>query len=156
MPKASTPVKRARHHEPCDLGRDLHDAPPDRVVAREVGRVAHRHRDAGVALDVLHLEVRLHGVDDDVLAVVIAWCVVQSIAAPVMFGQTFLLIPPVMLITAGVVMPVTVMGVETWVLETAAPAALVKVPCSTGSAAVVTAKFDVDPPMVNAAVDVLL
>src|SRR5262249_9257594 len=32
-----------------------------------------------------------------VLTVVIAWCVVQSIAAPVSFGQTFLLIPPVML-----------------------------------------------------------
>jgi len=32
-----------------------------------------------------------------VLAVVIAWCVVQSIAAPVAFGQIFQLIPPVML-----------------------------------------------------------
>src|SRR5437762_12519749 len=34
-----------------------------------------------------------------VLAVVIAWCVVQSIEAPVMFGQIFQLVPPVMLIT---------------------------------------------------------
>jgi glycosyltransferase 2 family protein len=42
-----------------------------------------------------------------VLAVVIAWCVVQSIAAPVMFGQTFLLIPPVMLIT---MLPVSIAG----------------------------------------------
>src|SRR6202171_3187655 len=34
-----------------------------------------------------------------VLAVVIAWCVVRSIAAPVVFGQIFQLVPPVMLIT---------------------------------------------------------
>src|SRR5712675_1132293 len=33
-----------------------------------------------------------------VLAVVTAWCVVQSIAAPVMFSQIFLLVPPVMMI----------------------------------------------------------
>ena len=42
-----------------------------------------------------------------VLAVVIAWCVVQSIAAPVAFGQTFLLIPPVMLIT---MLPISIAG----------------------------------------------
>lgn len=42
-----------------------------------------------------------------VLAVVIAWCVVQSIAAPVNFGQVFLLIPPVMLIT---LMPISIAG----------------------------------------------
>ena len=42
-----------------------------------------------------------------VLAVVIAWCVVQSIAAPVGFGQIFLLIPPVMLIT---MMPISIAG----------------------------------------------
>ncbi|MCP1764500.1 lysylphosphatidylglycerol synthase transmembrane domain-containing protein [Bradyrhizobium japonicum] len=42
-----------------------------------------------------------------VLAVVIAWCVVQSIAAPVNFGQTFLLIPPIMLIT---LMPISIAG----------------------------------------------
>ena len=42
-----------------------------------------------------------------VLAVVIAWCVVQSIAAPVLFGQVFLLVPPVMLIT---MMPISIAG----------------------------------------------
>ncbi|GLR85538.1 lysylphosphatidylglycerol synthase transmembrane domain-containing protein [Bradyrhizobium iriomotense] len=42
-----------------------------------------------------------------VLTVVIAWCVVQSIAAPVSFGETFLLIPPVMLIT---LMPISIAG----------------------------------------------
>lgn len=42
-----------------------------------------------------------------VLAVVIAWCVVKSIAAPVSFGQTFLLIPPIMLIT---LMPISIAG----------------------------------------------
>src|SRR5579863_899232 len=42
-----------------------------------------------------------------VLAVVIAWCVVQSISAPVAFGQTFLLIPPVMLIT---MLPISIAG----------------------------------------------
>jgi uncharacterized membrane protein YbhN (UPF0104 family) len=41
------------------------------------------------------------------LTVVIAWCVVQSIAAPVGFGQTFLLIPPVMLIT---MLPISIAG----------------------------------------------
>jgi uncharacterized membrane protein YbhN (UPF0104 family) len=41
------------------------------------------------------------------LAVVIAWCVVQSIAAPVSFSQTFLLIPPVMLIT---MLPISIAG----------------------------------------------
>lgn len=42
-----------------------------------------------------------------VLTVMIAWCVVKSIAAPVMFGQTFQLIPPVMLIT---MLPVSIAG----------------------------------------------
>ena len=42
-----------------------------------------------------------------VLAVVIAWCVVQSISAPVAFGQTFLPIPPVMLIT---MLPISIAG----------------------------------------------
>ena len=41
------------------------------------------------------------------LAVVIAWCVVQSIAAPVGFKETFLLIPPVMLIT---MLPISIAG----------------------------------------------
>ena len=42
-----------------------------------------------------------------VLTVVIAWCVVQSIAAPVTFGQTFQVIPPVMLIT---MLPISIAG----------------------------------------------
>src|SRR5436189_5954935 len=42
-----------------------------------------------------------------VLAVVIAWCLVQSIAAPVLFGQIFQLIPPVMLIT---MLPISIAG----------------------------------------------
>ena len=42
-----------------------------------------------------------------VLAVDIAWCVVQSIAAPVMFGQIFQLVPPVMLIT---MLPISIAG----------------------------------------------
>jgi uncharacterized membrane protein YbhN (UPF0104 family) len=42
-----------------------------------------------------------------VLTVVIAWCVVQSIAAPVGFGETFVLVPPVMLIT---MMPISIAG----------------------------------------------
>jgi uncharacterized membrane protein YbhN (UPF0104 family) len=42
-----------------------------------------------------------------VLAVVIAWCVVQSIAAPVMFSQIFQLVPPVMLIT---MLPISIAG----------------------------------------------
>lgn len=41
------------------------------------------------------------------LAVLIAWCVVQSIAAPVGFDQTFLLIPPVMLVT---MLPISIAG----------------------------------------------
>jgi len=42
-----------------------------------------------------------------VLAVVIAWCVVQSIEAPVLFGQIFQLVPPVMLIT---MVPISIAG----------------------------------------------
>ena len=42
-----------------------------------------------------------------VLAVVVAWCVVQSIAAPVVFSQIFQLIPPVMLIT---LLPISIAG----------------------------------------------
>jgi hypothetical protein len=40
-------------------------------------------------------------------AVVIAWCVVQSIAAPVQFGQIFQLVPPVMLLT---MLPISIAG----------------------------------------------
>jgi uncharacterized membrane protein YbhN (UPF0104 family) len=42
-----------------------------------------------------------------VLAVFTAWCVVQSISAPVLFGQVFQLIPPVMLIT---MLPISIAG----------------------------------------------
>jgi len=42
-----------------------------------------------------------------VLAVVIAWCVVQSIGAPVLFAQVFQLVPPVMLIT---MLPISIAG----------------------------------------------
>jgi len=42
-----------------------------------------------------------------VLTVVLAWCVVRSIDAPVSFGQVFLLIPPVMLIT---MLPISIAG----------------------------------------------
>ena len=42
-----------------------------------------------------------------VLTVVIAWCVAKSIAAPVDFGQTFQLVPPVMLIT---MLPISIAG----------------------------------------------
>ena len=42
-----------------------------------------------------------------VLAVVIAWCVVKSISAPVLFGQVFQLVPPVMLIT---MLPISIAG----------------------------------------------
>ena len=42
-----------------------------------------------------------------VLAVVIAWCVVQAIAAPVTFRQVFQLVPPVMLIT---MLPISIAG----------------------------------------------
>jgi hypothetical protein len=41
------------------------------------------------------------------LTVVIAWCVVKSISAPVSFGQTFQLIPPIMLIT---MLPISIAG----------------------------------------------
>src|ERR1700688_4922020 len=54
----------------------------------------------GPAIAVLSLLVH-------VLAVVIAWCVVQSIAAPVVFGQIFQLVPPVMLIT---MLPISIAG----------------------------------------------
>ena len=57
-------------------------------------------RDRGPKIAVLSLLVH-------VLAVVIAWCVVQSIAAPVVFGQVFQLIPPVMLIT---MLPISIAG----------------------------------------------
>ncbi|TAI61957.1 lysylphosphatidylglycerol synthase transmembrane domain-containing protein [Bradyrhizobium sp. Leo170] len=42
-----------------------------------------------------------------VLAVIIAWCVVQSISAPLLFSQIFQLVPPVMLIT---MLPISIAG----------------------------------------------
>src|SRR3979490_2184855 len=42
-----------------------------------------------------------------ILAVVIAWCVARSIAAPVVFSQIFQLVPPVMLIT---MLPISIAG----------------------------------------------
>ncbi len=57
-------------------------------------------RTHGVAIAALSIFVH-------VLAVVVAWCVVKSIAAPVGFGQTFQLIPPVMLIT---MLPISIAG----------------------------------------------
>ena len=42
-----------------------------------------------------------------VLTAVIAWCLARSIAAPVLFGQTFELVPPVMLIT---MLPISIAG----------------------------------------------
>ena len=57
-------------------------------------------REHGPAIAMLSLLVH-------VLAVVIAWCVVQSIAAPVLFGQIFQLVPPVMLIT---MLPISIAG----------------------------------------------
>jgi uncharacterized membrane protein YbhN (UPF0104 family) len=57
-------------------------------------------RDRGPKVAILSLSVH-------VLTVTIAWCVVQSIAAPVSFGQTFQLIPPVMLIT---MLPISIAG----------------------------------------------
>jgi uncharacterized membrane protein YbhN (UPF0104 family) len=42
-----------------------------------------------------------------VLAVVVAWCVVQSIAAPALFAEIFQLVPPVMLIT---MLPISIAG----------------------------------------------
>ena len=42
-----------------------------------------------------------------VLAIFVAWCVIQSISAPVLFTQIFQLIPPVMLIT---MLPISIAG----------------------------------------------
>ncbi|MCC8950214.1 flippase-like domain-containing protein [Bradyrhizobium sp. Arg62] len=53
-------------------------------------------------LRVATLSIAIH-----VVTVVIAWCVVKSITAPVTFGQIFQLLPPVMLIT---MMPISIAG----------------------------------------------
>ena len=57
-------------------------------------------RDRGPKVAVLSVLVHC-------LTVVIAWCVVQSIAAPVLFGQIFQLLPPVILIT---MLPISIAG----------------------------------------------
>jgi uncharacterized membrane protein YbhN (UPF0104 family) len=66
------------------------------VIANRV--IFSRERGPKVAL----LSLLVH-----VLAVVIAWCVVRSIAAPVLFGQVFQLVPPVLLIT---MVPISIAG----------------------------------------------
>jgi len=58
------------------------------------------NRKSGPKIAVLSLTIH-------VLAVVIAWCAVRSIAAPADFEQIFLLVPPVMLIT---MMPISIAG----------------------------------------------
>jgi len=66
------------------------------VVANRV--IFSRKRGPKVAI----LSVIVH-----ILAVVIAWCVARSIAAPVLFGQVLQLVPPVMLIT---MVPISIAG----------------------------------------------
>ncbi|HEX7881966.1 lysylphosphatidylglycerol synthase transmembrane domain-containing protein [Bradyrhizobium sp. C9] len=72
----------------------------------------HIHACAVIANRVLFsraqgLQVGVLSIAIHVVTVVIAWCVVQSIAAPVTFGQIFQLLPPVMLIT---MMPISIAG----------------------------------------------
>jgi len=57
-------------------------------------------RRSGPKIAILSLSIH-------VLAVVIAWCAVRSIAAPASFEQVFMLIPPIMLIT---MMPISIAG----------------------------------------------
>jgi len=57
-------------------------------------------RDRGPKIAVLSMLIHI-------VTVVIAWCVVQSIAAPATFGQVFQLLPPVMLIT---MLPISIAG----------------------------------------------
>ena len=57
-------------------------------------------RDRGPKVAVLSVLVH-------VLTVVVAWCVVRSISAPVTFGQVFQLVPPVILIT---MLPISIAG----------------------------------------------
>jgi glycosyltransferase 2 family protein len=57
-------------------------------------------RTTGRKIAVLSLSIH-------VLAIVIAWCAVRSIAAPADFAQVFLLIPPIILIT---MMPISIAG----------------------------------------------
>ena len=57
-------------------------------------------RRSGPKIAVLSLSIH-------VLAVVIAWCAVRSIAAPADFEQLFMLTPPIMLIT---MVPISIAG----------------------------------------------
>lgn len=56
----------------------------------------------GRGLKIAFLSLFIH-----VQAIVIAWCVVRAIAAPIHFSEIFLLIPPVMLIT---MLPISIAG----------------------------------------------
>ncbi|MGY2989887.1 MULTISPECIES: lysylphosphatidylglycerol synthase transmembrane domain-containing protein [Bradyrhizobium] len=72
----------------------------------------HIHACAVIANRVLFsrkrgLRVAILSIAIHVVTVVIAWCVVKSITAPVTFGQIFQLLPPVMLIT---MMPISIAG----------------------------------------------
>jgi len=58
------------------------------------------NRSSGPKIAVLSLLIH-------VMAVVIAWCAVRSIAAPAAFEQLFMLIPPIMLIT---MLPISIAG----------------------------------------------
>jgi glycosyltransferase 2 family protein len=53
------------------------------------------------------LKIAVFSILVHVLTVVIAWCVVNSIAAPVLFSEIFQLVPPVMLIT---MLPISIAG----------------------------------------------
>jgi hypothetical protein len=58
------------------------------------------NRERGPRIAILSLLIH-------VLAVVIAWCVVRAIAAPILFSDIFQLVPPVMLIT---MLPISIAG----------------------------------------------
>lgn len=58
------------------------------------------NRNSGPKVAVLSLLIH-------VMAVVIAWCAVRSIAAPAAFEQLFMLVPPIMLIT---MLPISIAG----------------------------------------------
>ncbi len=64
--------------------------------------------------------------------------------------------PLLTVIGTAIVVPVTVMGLETWTLDGAALLTAVKPPCSTGWAAVVTVNVELTPPMVTIADEVVL
>src|SRR5882757_2851353 len=64
--------------------------------------------------------------------------------------------PPPMLTWVGAVIPVTVMGLETWTLDGATPVTGVNPPCRTGWAPVVTVKVELTPPMVSTAESAVL